>query len=352
MTITKYKTNRTYKQFQNEVWKVGEKIKEEKEKPMPKEEKKIETKIVEPEKPKPKEEIKKEEKQLKTLPEWKKKIQDYYKPNVSESGIFYLNIGGNKNYILDSKEYILSFGENIKTKQDALKNPNCMVTQGSDLKNMFSKEISKIKSEAEHEELASTSFNKDKDGMITIDQQIPREFWNRISQYMKRGYDYDPIEDKEILYWYIEPGMEDKVAQELGAGSAQDCLDRGTKDREETDAILKKLAQKKKLKKETKSNLRNLARDGEYRITSDGSQINLIGKEIQIDDEYAHAGVGMYVVYPDNEPDKAVIVELNGADGADWSRNNIKTGGAGAVGVWVPRDKTDEIIKKFKEVQL
>lgn len=51
------------------------------------------------------------------------------------------------------------------------------------------------------------------------------------------------------------------------------------------------------------------------------------------------------------QPDAIWWVENNGADGDDWSRNNVRTGGAGAIGWRIPTDPglVDQIIALHQE---
>lgn len=49
------------------------------------------------------------------------------------------------------------------------------------------------------------------------------------------------------------------------------------------------------------------------------------------------------------EPDYVWYVKNNGGDGDSWDLNNVRTGGAGAIGWRVP--KTEELIKKLEEVE-
>lgn len=73
----------------------------------------------------------------------------------------------------------------------------------------------------------------------------------------------------------------------------------------------------------------NLSTGGE--LLEDGRDVRLYG------------GGSWFVVTP-----AAVwFVQNNGADGDTWARNNIQTGGAGAIGWWLPRDEAldDEILE-------
>jgi len=51
------------------------------------------------------------------------------------------------------------------------------------------------------------------------------------------------------------------------------------------------------------------------------------------------------------QPDAIWIIENNGSDGDDWSRNNIMTGGAGAIGKKCPRDPELEALIRLRGVK-
>lgn len=57
-----------------------------------------------------------------------------------------------------------------------------------------------------------------------------------------------------------------------------------------------------------------------------------------------HGGGAWFVI----EPEAIWLVENNGADGDDWSLNNVHTGGAGAIGWRVPEDR--EVAQRIREL--
>ena len=45
------------------------------------------------------------------------------------------------------------------------------------------------------------------------------------------------------------------------------------------------------------------------------------------------------------------MVLNNGGDGDDWSLNNVRTGGAGAIGVFIPySEDVEKLLNKLKEI--
>lgn len=82
-----------------------------------------------------------------------------------------------------------------------------------------------------------------------------------------------------------------------------------------------------------------IARDGTAPPPADGS-LALVGERV-LDTQDLYGGGGWFVVDEDGAgPHGPAIwhVRNNGGDGDDWSRNNIRTGGAGAIGRYVPYD--------------
>ena len=92
-----------------------------------------------------------------------------------------------------------------------------------------------------------------------------------------------------------------------------------------------------KTKGEARRNLMLMCTKSEY--LANGTENRPSGDQIWIDKNSVGYGGGTWVVI---EPggDYFWYVENNGADGDDWSRNNVQTGGAGAIGYRLPM--TDE----------
>jgi hypothetical protein len=98
---------------------------------------------------------------------------------------------------------------------------------------------------------------------------------------------------------------------------------------------------------EARRNLRELSTQSKYFVPGTGHKPP--GKTIWIDSKTAIYGGGSWVVI---EPDEQHFwyVDNNGADGDDWSHNNVQTGGAGALGWRLPyTDEARVLIEVAKE---
>ena len=102
----------------------------------------------------------------------------------------------------------------------------------------------------------------------------------------------------------------------------------------------------KKLKiKRVREIARKIQAEGEYPAGAHDPE----GERL-FDTQNIYGGGDWFVV----GPEWIWFVENNGSDGADWSRNNVRTGGAGAVGRHVPFDaalagELRELQEKIKE---
>lgn len=62
------------------------------------------------------------------------------------------------------------------------------------------------------------------------------------------------------------------------------------------------------------------------------AEFQTLSGERLLDTQTAYGGGAWWVI----EPERIWYCENNGADGDDWGRNNVRTGGAGAIGWWIP----------------
>jgi hypothetical protein len=93
---------------------------------------------------------------------------------------------------------------------------------------------------------------------------------------------------------------------------------------------------------QARQNLRNLAAKPEHYVGGTGHQPQ--GEEIALDDGHLRIyGGGEWVVI---EPGGQHFwyVRNNGADGDDWSHNNVTTGGAGAIGYRLPMTEEARVL--------
>lgn len=92
------------------------------------------------------------------------------------------------------------------------------------------------------------------------------------------------------------------------------------------------------------------SREGKYPFEE--NQIVLQGDVIQdpLNPQNIYGGGRWWVIEPNgSRADRGIwCVENNGMDGDNWARNNIRTGGAGAIGYKIPYNETlEKIIRKI-----
>jgi hypothetical protein len=112
-----------------------------------------------------------------------------------------------------------------------------------------------------------------------------------------------------------------------------------------------KEAEERAIKKELKGNINKLfdyiKDNGEYPERPE-SEFIIVDGEVLFNDFTIYGGGSEIKI--DN--DKIWAIRNNGMDGDNWSYNNIKTGGAGAIGHFIKIDKTCiEYINKIKELE-
>lgn len=180
--------------------------------------------------------------------------------------------------------------------------------------------------------------------------ELPKDVWNKIKQYTEyirgddAGTDIDMYDDFKGG-WTVSP-----KAAEILKSIAEKIV---TPD--EKEIVKKVMAEKEiatKLRTEAKIHTEQVRKElAEVEIAFNGAdylegRFNPAG--VRIDDPFypvdIYGGGRWFVI----EKDYIWFVKNNGHDGDDWSRNNIETGGAGAVGVRIPY--TEELAEKIKRL--
>ena len=163
---------------------------------------------------------------------------------------------------------------------------------------------------------------------------VPRETWLKISKYFERfGFD---DEDGELRGWLTsQPEAVEKIL--------------GVKE-ELTLAYRREQAKKRKEKKEKRTkelqekidDIKKAFSEAEY--PNPGNKMRVEGEKIQnpLNPENPWGGGEWWVI----QPEWIWHVRNNGFDGDDWGRNNVQTGGAGAIGVRVPY--SEELADKIR----
>ncbi len=156
---------------------------------------------------------------------------------------------------------------------------------------------------------------------------VPRDVWRKIAEHFERfGWD----EDGELYGWLTaQPEVVEKI---LGVREELTLEHRRRK-------AEKRREEKKKKTQELQAKVDDIKKafsDAEYLKTENKMKIE--GEKIQnpLNPENPWGGGEWWVI----QPDWIWHVQNNGFDGDDWNRNNIETGGAGAIGVRVPFSET------------
>lgn len=114
---------------------------------------------------------------------------------------------------------------------------------------------------------------------------------------------------------------------------------------QEEQARKRQTAEKQARREEKQALLQRFDKEGEY-PQSGGTQVVLEGERFDDPDrpQNLYGGGEWFVVTKDH----VWRVRNNGADGDDWSRSNVRTGGAGAIGLRLP--KTPELEEQIRRV--
>lgn len=157
-----------------------------------------------------------------------------------------------------------------------------------------------------------------------LSEIVPRETWRKIAEHFERfGWDE---EDGELYGWLTaQPEAVEKIL------NVREELTLAYRRRE----AKKRKEEKEKKAKELQEKIDEIGmafENAEY--PNPGNKMRVEGEEIQhpTNPKNAWGGGEWWVI----QESWIWYVRNNGFDGDDWGRNNIETGGAGAIGVRVP----------------
>jgi hypothetical protein len=220
-------------------------------------------------------------------------------------------------------------------------------------------EIDKALEEKERKKLRN-SFNvralAGELGAILYDKQLPYDLYKELIaenliQYRSRE-DLEEIDDFLSMpgwYWKDEAvervrKYAEKIASEKEKAFAQEIVEERKRKEEEER---RKEEEKKQLRQELEGLLAivNKALEQKQRIkeTTYSPQGEVIQHPLNPRNIY---GGGEWFVIEEN---RILHVLNNGMDGDDWSANNIRTGGAGAIGFEI--SKTDEVVNVLRRIK-
>jgi len=179
--------------------------------------------------------------------------------------------------------------------------------------------------------------------------RISREDWKKISQYMQYITTEDDAGDE--AEYDAEYGNIGWCCSKCNAKKIEEILE--VKSELRIEYRQKEAEEKRKIRKENEKVLQELLskfKRAEYVNPLPLNELELISEGERIDDfgfKEDIFGNGRWFVI---QKDKKYIWKItdNGMDGDNWSRNNIPTGGAGAIGVRI--SYTEEIEKMIKVI--
>lgn len=160
----------------------------------------------------------------------------------------------------------------------------------------------------------------------SLSAEVPRDVWRKISKYFEKFWDDEDALDGELRGWLTaQPEVVEKIL--------------GVKE-ELTLAYRRREAKKRKEKKEQRAkelqekidDIKKAFSEAEYPKTENKMRVE--GEVIQhpTNPKNPWGGGEWWVI----QESWIWYVRNNGFDGDDWGRNNVQTGGAGAIGVRVP----------------
>lgn len=197
-----------------------------------------------------------------------------------------------------------------------------------------------------------TQVTKGEDySLYALTAELPKNIWNQIKQYteyirsdedMEGGCD---LGGENYRGWTIAQGAEKilvALAEKMATPEHRDIVKRLLAEKEEAKARAIIAKQKKQEKQDLVKEIIAAFDHAEY---PEGS-FNLEGERVE-DPFYPQDiyGGGRWFVI---EKEYLWFVKNNGHDGDDWSRNNIQTGGAGAIGTRIKYNA--EIAEKIREL--
>jgi hypothetical protein len=193
-------------------------------------------------------------------------------------------------------------------------------------------------------------------GAILADKQLPYDLYKELKaenliQYRSQEYleEIDDFTSAPGWYWKDEAvervrKYAERIASEKEKTLAKEIVEERKRKEEEER---RKEEEKRQLKQELKGLLAivNKALEEKQRIKETDYEPQ--GEEIQhpLNPRNIYGSGQWFVI----EKDRILHILNNGMDGDDWFVNNVRTGGAGAIGFEIP--KTDEVVNALKRIK-
>jgi len=182
------------------------------------------------------------------------------------------------------------------------------------------------------------------DGSVEVlAARVPRDVWDLIAKdmyYVRSEEDMEGLCDfggERFRGWAVGSGKVEKILREEAERRATAI------EREEAEILMsrdKKADEDRRRAKEERERLERVVAEVreafEYAKVPHGMN-SIEGERIDnpLDPQNIYGGGEWFVI----QKNKIWYVKNNGMDGDDWSRNNVETGGAGAIGCYVKFDE-------------
>jgi hypothetical protein len=193
-------------------------------------------------------------------------------------------------------------------------------------------------------------------GAILADKQLPYDLYKELKaenliQYRSQEYleEIDDFTSAPGWYWKDEAvervrKYAERIASEKEKALAKEIVEERKREEEEER---RKEEERKQLRQELKGLLATVNKALEKKQRIQETDYSPQGEEIQhpLNPRNIYGSGQWFVI----EKDRVLHIINNGMDGDDWSVNNIRTGGAGAIGFEIP--KTDEVVNALKRIK-
>ena len=193
-------------------------------------------------------------------------------------------------------------------------------------------------------------------GAILADKQLPYDLYKQLKA--ENLIRYESREDLEEIddftsapgwYWKDEAvervrKYAERIASEKEKALAKEIVEERKRKEEEER---KRKEERKQLKQELEGLLSTVNKALEKKQRIKETDYSPQGEEIQhpLNPRNIYGGGEWFVI----EENRILHILNNGMDGDDWSLNNVRTGGAGAIGFEIP--KTDEVVNALRRTK-
>lgn len=187
----------------------------------------------------------------------------------------------------------------------------------------------------------------------SLSAEVPRDVWRKISKYFEKFYrDEEDALDGELIGWLTaQPEAVEKILNVREELTLAYRREQAKKRREEKKKKAQELQEKiddikKAFENAEYPDPKKEAPEEAAEFMKGYEKMRVEGEVIQhpTNPKNAWGGGEWWVI----QPEWIWYIRNNGFDGDDWGRNNVETGGAGAIGVRVPF--SEELAAQIREL--